>query len=65
MKETIRRLLSPEDVSKWLGVPIPTLYSWRVRGEGPPALRVGKHLRWDRDDLEAWIAERKDEDRAE
>ena len=64
MTETTEPLLRPGDVSERLGVPVTTLYSWRVRGEGPPALRVGKHLRWDRDDLEAWIENQKAEERS-
>jgi hypothetical protein len=27
------------------GISERTIYAWRQRGEGPPAYRVGKHLR--------------------
>lgn len=47
--------LSPEQVSELLQVPVPTLYAWRYHRTGPPAFRVGKHVRYRRRDLEAWI----------
>jgi predicted DNA-binding transcriptional regulator AlpA len=55
--ELIRRdhLLDPKAVGEWLGVPISTLYSWKYRGLGPAALRIGKHLRYRRDDVLKWI----------
>jgi hypothetical protein len=39
------RQWTPEDVSVFLGVPVPTLYQWRHRGVGPKSRRVGRHLR--------------------
>jgi excisionase family DNA binding protein len=49
------RLLSPKQVASYLGVPVTTLYVWRHRGGGPPAFRVGRHLRYRREDLEEWL----------
>jgi predicted DNA-binding transcriptional regulator AlpA len=43
-----------DDVSKCLRVPVATLYQWRVRGEGPPALRLGRHLRYVPASVRAW-----------
>jgi hypothetical protein len=37
------------DVSAYLAVPVRTLYQWSHRGEGPPAIRSGRHLRYDPD----------------
>ena len=57
-----REMLSPEDVCKRLNLPSPaTLYSQRYRGVAPGclAIKVGRHLRWDLDDLEAWVEEQK------
>jgi excisionase family DNA binding protein len=48
-------LLSRRDVSAYLGVPRKTLDAWASRGEGPPYLRIGKHARYRRDELEAWL----------
>lgn len=49
------RLLSAQDVADYLGVPLATIYAWRHRSQGPPGLRVGRHLRYRRRDLDAWI----------
>lgn len=35
-------LLSVEDLSGYLGVPVQTIYDWRVHGKGPPAYRIGE-----------------------
>ncbi len=49
------RLLSIRDVAEWLQVPVQTLYRWRYLGEGPPTLKMGKHLRYRAADIEAWL----------
>lgn len=49
------RLLSAKEVAECLGVPLATIYTWRHRNQGPPGLRVGRHLRYRRRDLEVWI----------
>ena len=56
-KPTCERLWTFNDVSEFLGVPIGTLYQWRVRGEGPPAYKIGRHVRFDPDRVRAWLAE--------
>lgn len=53
--ETPDRLWSPEDVSAFLGVPVPTLYRWRYVGTGPTAYTVGRHLRYDPAEVRAWV----------
>ncbi|HET7476859.1 MAG TPA: helix-turn-helix domain-containing protein [Dermatophilaceae bacterium] len=45
------------DVSAFLGVPVGTLYQWRHREQGPPAIRLGKHLRYDPATVRAWVDE--------
>ncbi|MFI6235258.1 helix-turn-helix domain-containing protein [Micromonospora sp. NPDC050784] len=51
------KLWTVEDVSDYLGVPVQTLYAWRKRRIGPPAGRVGRHLRYDPDVVRAWFAD--------
>ncbi|RIV37150.1 helix-turn-helix domain-containing protein [Micromonospora radicis] len=46
-----------EDVSAYLRVPVQTLYQWRKRKYGPPAARVGRHLRYDPDGVRAWFTD--------
>jgi predicted DNA-binding transcriptional regulator AlpA len=49
------RQWTPEDVSAFLGVPVPTLYQCRHKGIGPRSRRVGRHLRYKPDDVRAWF----------
>jgi predicted DNA-binding transcriptional regulator AlpA len=49
--------LTPQQLSGQWGIPIRTLYAWRTRRLGPKAVRIGKHLRYRRDDVEAWVEE--------
>jgi excisionase family DNA binding protein len=51
-------LLTPGQVAEELKVPIATLYQWRSRGGGPPALRIGRHLRYRSEDIDGWLAAR-------
>lgn len=54
------RLMTLNEVSNLLGVPVATLYRWRHRGEGPPGYRIGRHVRYRRAAIEAWIESRAD-----
>ncbi|MCX5171783.1 MULTISPECIES: helix-turn-helix domain-containing protein [Streptomyces] len=49
------RYLTPADVAELLGVPVETLYQWRRKRTGPPAFRVGRHLRYDPVRLREWV----------
>lgn len=53
--DKIQSLLGPQDLADWLGVPLGTVYRWRTNGDGPPGLRVGKHLRYRVQDVERWL----------
>ncbi len=48
------RLWTIDDVSAFLCVSVATLYQWRHRGDGPPCMRLGKHLRFDPAAVRAW-----------
>ncbi|MFI8179752.1 helix-turn-helix domain-containing protein [Actinacidiphila glaucinigra] len=39
-----------------LGVPLETVYQWRRKRIGPRGFRVGRHLRYDPEDVRAWVA---------
>jgi len=49
------QLLDAHELAEWLAVPVATLYQWRYTGNGPRALKVGRHLRYRRSDVEAWL----------
>jgi excisionase family DNA binding protein len=51
-----------EDLSTYLDIPVKTLRKWRVEGTGPRAFKVGRHLRFRRNDIDAWLEERADRD---
>jgi len=48
-------LLSIEDLAEYLGVPVTTIYDWRVGGKGPCGVRVGRHVKFTVSDVPAWI----------
>jgi DNA-binding transcriptional MerR regulator len=52
---TERTLWEVEQVADYLRVPVQTLYAWRKRHYGPPAGRVGKHLRYDPHQVREWF----------
>jgi predicted DNA-binding transcriptional regulator AlpA len=54
------RLWSIKDVGHYLDVPVATIYQWRVRGEGPRATRMGKHLRFEPEVVRAWVSEHRE-----
>jgi len=51
---------TPTDLSNYLQIPIDTLYGWRYKGFGPPAARIGKHLRYHQPDVLRWLEEQQE-----
>jgi excisionase family DNA binding protein len=49
------RYLTPVDLADLLGVPVETVYQWRRKQTGPPGFRVGRHLRFDPEDVRVWV----------
>ncbi|MBQ0986208.1 helix-turn-helix domain-containing protein [Streptomyces sp. WAC 00631] len=49
------RYLTPIDLADLLGVPVETVYQWRRKRTGPRGFRVGRHLRFDPEDVRAWV----------
>src|SRR5215207_9864173 len=54
------KLMSLTDVSEMLGIPVNTLYRWRYKGDGPVGYRVGRHVRYRREVVEAWLEQQAD-----
>jgi predicted DNA-binding transcriptional regulator AlpA len=61
---TAERLWTVQDVARFLGVPVMTVYGWRSKGAGPHGFRVGRWLRYDEHDVRRWVAEQGDSRRA-
>ena len=49
--------LTDEELAIELGIPKRTPGQWRYLGRGPTFVRVGRHVRYRRDDVDAWIDE--------
>jgi hypothetical protein len=51
----MERLLTPAEVSEYLGIPMGTLANWRYLGLGPSFVRLGRHVRYRHLDLSTWV----------
>ncbi|MEU5412540.1 helix-turn-helix transcriptional regulator [Streptomyces clavifer] len=58
------RYLTPVDLADLLGVPVETVYQWRRKDSGPRGFRVGRHLRYDPEDVRAWVVSLMDKEAA-
>ncbi len=54
----VEQLMTLREVATLVQVPPKTIYRWRSLGQGPPGLRIGRHVRFRREDVEAWIETR-------
>jgi predicted DNA-binding transcriptional regulator AlpA len=52
----VRREASAERLTVSVGC----IRAWRLRGEGPPAIRVGTALRWDANEVADWLDARRE-----
>jgi predicted DNA-binding transcriptional regulator AlpA len=48
------QFLSMDDLVERWGVKRSVIYGLRHRRKLPPAIKIGKQLRWRRDEIEAW-----------
>ena len=53
------QFMTPDELAELLRVPVATLYAWRHKGIGPPAIRVGRHLRYRGSDVEKWLEQQR------
>ena len=54
------RWVSIVDLADELDVPVATVYQWRSKGHGPRGDKFGRHVRFRRSDVDAWVAGRLD-----
>jgi excisionase family DNA binding protein len=59
----VERLLSTQDLADYLGVSLRTVYNWRYRSEGPPAIRVGGKVLFRESELQEWLTARSERPR--
>jgi excisionase family DNA binding protein len=48
-------MLTIDELSEYLAVPVRTLYDWRLSGRGPHAVHVGRQLRYRVSDVQTWL----------
>jgi excisionase family DNA binding protein len=48
-------LIGVEELAEYLGVPVQTIYDWRLSGRAPRAFKLGEHLRFAVSDVQAWL----------
>lgn len=60
MPQVHDRMLSIDDVSRWLGVSNSTTRRLVRVGDLPPSVRVGRLRRWRRSTLENWAKDREE-----
>jgi excisionase family DNA binding protein len=54
-------LMTFDEVAAYVQLSKFTLYKMRAEGHGPPAARLGKHLRHRKSDVDAWIQSKMDD----
>jgi excisionase family DNA binding protein len=56
----LTRLLTVQELAHLLQVPPKTIYTWRYKGIGPPAIPIGRYLRFRIEDVVAWLEAREE-----
>lgn len=51
-------LHDPRWLAEYLGLPLATVYKMNSEGTGPRRIRVGKHVRYRKSDVERWLSQR-------
>jgi excisionase family DNA binding protein len=58
----IKKLWTVGELSSYLEIPVATLYKWRQQVAGPPAVRLGKHIRYRPEAVTEWLKSREELD---
>ncbi|MGH3988990.1 MAG: helix-turn-helix transcriptional regulator [Actinomycetes bacterium] len=51
-------LMGVQELAEYLGVPVQTIYDWRLSGRAPRAYKLGKNLRFAVSDVAQWLEQR-------
>ena len=57
--------LTISEAAAYLRIAMPTLRSWRARGQGPPSLLAGGRVLYDSAELDAWLRSEREKGGAE
>lgn len=55
MSENADPVMTPAEVSAYLQVPEATVEKWRYIRTGPDYMHVGRHVRYRRSSVDAWL----------
>ncbi len=53
-------LMGVDEVAAFYGVPTRTLYAWRAQGKGPVGIRLGRYVKFRREDVLRFLEEHTD-----
>lgn len=62
--DTHEPLTGTAQVAEYLGVPVGTLHQWRHKGTGPPGYKIGRHVKYRLSEVDAWLEDQADEEKA-
>jgi excisionase family DNA binding protein len=51
----IRDAYDLDETAAYLGVTVQTLHNWRSAKRGPAWFRIGRHVRYRKADVDAWV----------
>ncbi len=51
----LETLMGVEELAEYLGVPVQTIYDWRLAGTAPRAFKFGKRLKFAVSDVADWM----------
>ena len=57
MQQFKENVLKADEISKWLRIPKSTIYKLCLEGQ-IPGTKIGRHWRFDRNDIEIWFKNR-------
>lgn len=49
------QLLTAEELAEYVQLPVSSVNKWRREGKGPAYARLGRHVRYRREDVDAWL----------
>ena len=55
MSDKNLKLLTPEELSEFVSVPVQTLARWRMEGKGPHYYKANHLVRYDMQDVKDWL----------
>ena len=60
MSDPVKEWFTVNELAEWLQVSTQTVYKWRWEKTGPVGYRIGRYHRFRREDVEAWLGQRRD-----